>query len=44
MRDLDLYTLFGDGVLERIPAAAPDREAVRLRLAAYAQDVIAVAD
>jgi hypothetical protein len=36
MRDLDLYTLFGDGVLERIPDAAPDRDEVRLRLAAYA--------
>ena len=36
MRDLDLYPLFGDGVLERIPAAAPDRDEVRLRLAAYA--------
>jgi hypothetical protein len=35
MRDLDLYTLFGDGVLERIPALAPDRELARLRLAAY---------
>jgi MoaA/NifB/PqqE/SkfB family radical SAM enzyme len=43
MRDLDLYTLFGDGVLERIPAMLPDREAARLRLAAYTQDAIAAA-
>jgi MoaA/NifB/PqqE/SkfB family radical SAM enzyme len=35
MRDLDLYALFGDGVLERIPAVPPDRDAVRERLAAY---------
>jgi len=41
MRDLDLYTLFGDGVLERIPALTPDRDAVRLRLAAYAMDAAA---
>ena len=38
MRDLDLYALFGDGVLERIPAATPERDAVRVRLAAYAGD------
>ncbi|MGJ4926018.1 STM4011 family radical SAM protein [Bradyrhizobium sp. HKCCYLS2038] len=33
MRDLDLYTLFGDGVLERIPAELPTREAAQQRLA-----------
>ena len=44
MRDLDLTSLFGDGVLERIPATLPDREAVRMRLAAYAQDAAAVAN
>jgi MoaA/NifB/PqqE/SkfB family radical SAM enzyme len=37
MHDLDLYSLFGDGVLERIPAHAPDREAVRARLSTYGQ-------
>jgi MoaA/NifB/PqqE/SkfB family radical SAM enzyme len=37
MRDLDLYTLFGNGVLERIPAQAPDRAAVRARLDAFAK-------
>lgn len=37
MRDLDLYTVFGDGVLERIPAQTPDRAAVRARLAAFAE-------
>jgi MoaA/NifB/PqqE/SkfB family radical SAM enzyme len=37
MRDLDLYSLFGDGVLERIPARLPDRETSRLRLAAFFQ-------
>jgi len=41
MRDLDLYTLFGDGVLERIPALTPDRDAVRMRLAAYEMDAAA---
>lgn len=41
MRDLDLYTLFGDGVLERIPALAPDRELARLRLAAYRMENLA---
>lgn len=43
MRDLDLYSLFGGGIMERIPAGAPDREAARLRLAAYAQDLEASA-
>jgi MoaA/NifB/PqqE/SkfB family radical SAM enzyme len=37
MRDLDLYTVFGDGVLERIPAGPPDRKAVRARLDAFAK-------
>ena len=44
MRDLDLYSVFGDGVLERIPARAPDRDDARLRLAAYDQGIIAVGD
>ena len=44
MRDLDLYSVFGDGVLERIPARVPDRDDARLRLAAYDQGVIAVGD
>jgi len=35
MRDLDLYTLFGDGMLERIPADVPEREAARTRLAQF---------
>jgi MoaA/NifB/PqqE/SkfB family radical SAM enzyme len=42
MRDLDLYSLFGDGVLERIPAFPVDRGEARLRLAAFAQGVIAL--
>jgi hypothetical protein len=43
MRDLDLHALFGDGVLERIPASVPDRDTARLRLAAYARDAADVA-
>ena len=36
MHELDLYTLFGNGVLERVPAQGADRAAVRARLAAFA--------
>jgi MoaA/NifB/PqqE/SkfB family radical SAM enzyme len=44
MHDLDLYSLFGDGVLERIPAMTPDRGNVRHRLAAYTHRAANVAD
>jgi MoaA/NifB/PqqE/SkfB family radical SAM enzyme len=39
MRDLNLYSIFGDAVLERIPAVAPNRETVQLRLASYEQSI-----
>jgi MoaA/NifB/PqqE/SkfB family radical SAM enzyme len=44
MRDLDLYALFGSGILERIPAIPPDRDDVRMRLAAYARGGMKAAD
>jgi MoaA/NifB/PqqE/SkfB family radical SAM enzyme len=36
MDDLDLYALFGSGVLERIPHGQVDRDDARLRIAAFA--------
>jgi MoaA/NifB/PqqE/SkfB family radical SAM enzyme len=36
MDDLDLYELFGRGVLERIPDGPVDRDDARLRIAAFA--------
>jgi hypothetical protein len=38
MGDLDLYSLFGSGVLERIPQGRIDRDDARLRIAAFAAD------
>lgn len=37
MHDLDLYSLFGDGLMERIPSSPADRRSVQMRLAAYHQ-------
>jgi MoaA/NifB/PqqE/SkfB family radical SAM enzyme len=36
MDDLDLYALFGTGVLERVPDSPVDRDDARLRIAAFA--------
>jgi MoaA/NifB/PqqE/SkfB family radical SAM enzyme len=39
MNDLKLHAIFGDGVLERIPAGMLDRESARLLLASYRQSI-----
>jgi len=35
MQDLDLYSVFGNGVLERIPAGLIERDEARMRVAAF---------